>query len=61
MTPPGTSDSLPVMDTFLVTGGTGNIGTAFVAALASDARAPRIRVATRDPVNNVHVVRRHDV
>jgi uncharacterized protein YbjT (DUF2867 family) len=39
------------MDTFLVTGGTGNIGTAFVAALASDARAPRIRVATRDPTS----------
>jgi uncharacterized protein YbjT (DUF2867 family) len=39
------------MDTFLVTGGTGNIGTAFVAALASDARAPRIRVATRDPAS----------
>ena len=35
-------------DTILVTGGTGNIGTAFVAALAADARAPRVRVASRD-------------
>jgi uncharacterized protein YbjT (DUF2867 family) len=36
-------------DTVLVTGGTGNIGKAFVALLASDARAPRVRVASRDP------------
>jgi uncharacterized protein YbjT (DUF2867 family) len=36
-------------DTILVTGGTGNIGAAFVAALAADARAPRVRVASRDP------------
>ncbi len=35
-------------ETILVTGGTGNIGTAFVAALAQDARAPRVRVASRD-------------
>ena len=35
-------------DTVLVTGGTGNIGTALVAALAADARAPRVRVASRD-------------
>ena len=31
-------------DTILVTGGTGNIGSAFVALLAADARAPRVRV-----------------
>lgn len=36
-------------DTILVTGGTGNIGAAFVAALAADARAPRVRVASRSP------------
>jgi uncharacterized protein YbjT (DUF2867 family) len=36
-------------ETILVTGGTGNIGAAFVAILAADARAPRIRVASRDP------------
>jgi uncharacterized protein YbjT (DUF2867 family) len=36
-------------DEILVTGGTGNIGTAFVALLASDARRPRVRVATRNP------------
>jgi len=36
-------------DTVLVTGGTGTIGKAFVALLASDARAPRVRVASRDP------------
>ncbi len=36
-------------DTFLVTGGTGKVGTAFVAALAADARRPVVRVATRDP------------
>jgi uncharacterized protein YbjT (DUF2867 family) len=36
-------------DTVLVTGGTGNIGAAFVAILAADARAPRVRVASRDP------------
>jgi uncharacterized protein YbjT (DUF2867 family) len=35
-------------DTVLVTGGTGNIGAAFVALLASDVRAPRVRVASRD-------------
>ncbi len=35
-------------ETLLVTGGTGNIGSAFVAALASDARRPVVRVATRD-------------
>jgi uncharacterized protein YbjT (DUF2867 family) len=35
-------------DTVLVTGGTGNIGAAFVALLACDARAPRVRVASRD-------------
>jgi uncharacterized protein YbjT (DUF2867 family) len=35
-------------DTVLVTGGTGNIGSAFVAILAADARAPRVRVAARD-------------
>src|SRR4051812_29735340 len=35
-------------DTILVTGGTGNIGAAFVASLAVDARAPLVRVATRD-------------
>ncbi len=32
----------------LVTGGTGNIGSAFVAALAGDARRPLVRVATRN-------------
>jgi uncharacterized protein YbjT (DUF2867 family) len=36
-------------ETILVTGGTGNIGAAFVAILAADARAPRVRVASRDP------------
>jgi uncharacterized protein YbjT (DUF2867 family) len=36
-------------DVFLVTGGTGKIGAAFVASLAVDARAPLVRVATRDP------------
>ena len=36
-------------DTVLVTGGTGNIGKAFVAALAADVRAPYVRVASRDP------------
>jgi uncharacterized protein YbjT (DUF2867 family) len=45
-------DTLPRMmmttDTVLVTGGTGNIGSAFVALLASDVRAPRVRVASRD-------------
>ena len=35
-------------ETILVTGGTGNIGTAFVALLAADARAPQVRVASRD-------------
>jgi uncharacterized protein YbjT (DUF2867 family) len=35
-------------DTVLVTGGTGNIGSAFVSILAADARAPRVRVAARD-------------
>jgi uncharacterized protein YbjT (DUF2867 family) len=35
-------------DTVLVTGGTGNIGSAFVGILAADARAPRVRVASRD-------------
>ena len=35
-------------ETVLVTGGTGNIGSAFVALLAADARAPRVRVASRD-------------
>jgi uncharacterized protein YbjT (DUF2867 family) len=35
-------------ETILVTGGTGNIGTAFVAHLAQAARAPRVRVASRD-------------
>jgi uncharacterized protein YbjT (DUF2867 family) len=35
-------------ETVLVTGGTGNIGAAFVAILAADARAPRVRVASRD-------------
>jgi uncharacterized protein YbjT (DUF2867 family) len=35
-------------DTVLVTGGTGNIGSAFVGILAADARAPRVRVAARD-------------
>src|SRR5271170_938152 len=37
------------IETILVTGGTGNIGAAFVAALAADARSPRVRVASRDP------------
>jgi uncharacterized protein YbjT (DUF2867 family) len=32
-----------------VTGGTGNIGAAFVAILASHASAPTVRVASRDP------------
>ena len=32
----------------LVTGATGNIGTALVSLLAADARAPQIRVASRD-------------
>src|SRR5947208_982010 len=36
------------METILVTGGTGNIGRAFVSLLAHDARAPRVRVASRD-------------
>jgi uncharacterized protein YbjT (DUF2867 family) len=36
-------------ETILVTGGTGNIGAAFVGILAADARAPRVRVASRDP------------
>jgi uncharacterized protein YbjT (DUF2867 family) len=36
-------------DTLLVTGGTGKIGSAFVASLAVDARQPIVRVATRDP------------
>jgi uncharacterized protein YbjT (DUF2867 family) len=36
-------------DTILVTGGTGNIGKAFVALLAADARAPQVRVASRNP------------
>jgi len=36
-------------DIVLVTGGTGNIGAAFVALLAADARAPEVRVASRDP------------
>jgi uncharacterized protein YbjT (DUF2867 family) len=36
-------------DTILVTGGTGNIGAAFVSILAADARAPVVRVASRDP------------
>jgi uncharacterized protein YbjT (DUF2867 family) len=35
-------------ETILVTGGTGNIGAAFVAHLAADARAPKVRVASRD-------------
>jgi uncharacterized protein YbjT (DUF2867 family) len=35
-------------DTVLVTGGTGNIGSAFVAILAADACGPRVRVAGRD-------------
>src|SRR5215472_13659132 len=35
-------------ETILVTGGTGNIGAAFVALLAADVRAPRVRVASRD-------------
>jgi uncharacterized protein YbjT (DUF2867 family) len=35
-------------DIVLVTGGTGNIGAAFVAHLAADARAPEVRVASRD-------------
>jgi uncharacterized protein YbjT (DUF2867 family) len=34
-------------DVFLVTGGTGKIGTAFVHCLASDASQPEVRVATR--------------
>jgi uncharacterized protein YbjT (DUF2867 family) len=38
-------------DTFFVTGGTGKIGSAFVALLATDARAPVVRVATRDPAS----------
>jgi uncharacterized protein YbjT (DUF2867 family) len=38
-------------DTFFVTGGTGNIGSAFVSILATDARAPVVRVATRDPAS----------
>src|ERR1044071_5886634 len=38
-------------DTILVTGGTGNIGGAFVSRLAADARRPRIHVATRDPAS----------
>ncbi len=36
-------------ETVLVTGGTGNIGAAFVAILAADARAPLVRVGSRDP------------
>src|SRR5712692_4647267 len=35
-------------DIILVTGATGNIGTALVAELASDAKQPLVRVATRD-------------
>jgi uncharacterized protein YbjT (DUF2867 family) len=35
-------------ETILVTGGTGNVGAAFVAILAASARAPRVRVASRD-------------
>ena len=35
-------------DTILVTGGTGKIGSAFVSILATDARAPAVRVASRD-------------
>ncbi len=35
-------------ETILVTGGTGNIGAACVALLAADARAPSVRVASRD-------------
>jgi uncharacterized protein YbjT (DUF2867 family) len=38
-------------DTILVTGGTGNIGSAFVAVLASDARQPQVRVTSRDPMS----------
>ncbi len=36
-------------NTFLVTGGTGKIGSAFVSLLATDPSAPIVRVATRDP------------
>jgi uncharacterized protein YbjT (DUF2867 family) len=38
-------------DIFFVTGGTGKIGSAFVSLLATDARAPVVRVATRDPAS----------
>jgi uncharacterized protein YbjT (DUF2867 family) len=36
-------------ETILVTGGTGNIGAAFVAILAADARAPRVRAIPSRP------------
>jgi uncharacterized protein YbjT (DUF2867 family) len=35
-------------ETVLITGGTGNIGSAAVALLANDLRRPEVRVATRD-------------
>lgn len=38
-------------DVVLVTGGTGNIGNAFVALLAADVRAPIVRVVSRDPAS----------
>jgi uncharacterized protein YbjT (DUF2867 family) len=36
-------------DTVLVTAGTGKIGREFVTLMARDARAPRVRVTSRDP------------
>jgi uncharacterized protein YbjT (DUF2867 family) len=36
-------------ETFFVTAGTGKVGTAFVQLLASDARQPLVRIATRSP------------
>jgi uncharacterized protein YbjT (DUF2867 family) len=47
---PHTGDTLARMasDIVLVTGGTGNIGSAFVSRLASDARAPVVRAVSRD-------------
>jgi len=39
-------------DVYLVIGGTGKIGTAFVALAATDARAPVVRIATRNVDSN---------
>jgi uncharacterized protein YbjT (DUF2867 family) len=46
--PPQRREQTMAQDTILVTGGTGNIGAACVALLAADARAPLVRVASRD-------------